>query len=104
MHESSEEGFTDGIGLPMEMKLHKINIQSGDGEVFKVESDVIKKSKTITNMLEDLGIEFDSDNDEVQEMLPLPNINSIILKKVRRYSRFERCCYFKIAQGCRKGV
>ena len=40
-------------------------------------------------MLEDLGIEFDSDNGEVQEMLPLPNINSIILKKVIDWCRYH---------------
>ena len=33
-------------------------------------------------MLEDLGIELDNDNGEEPEMSPLPNVNSIVLKKI----------------------
>jgi S-phase kinase-associated protein 1 len=67
----------------------KIRIQSSDGEIFKVEMDVVKKSKTIRTMLEDLGIEA-NDEEEVMEILPLPNVNAMILKKV-----IDWCTYHK---------
>lgn len=60
----------------------KIRIQSSDGEIFKVELEVAKKSKTIRTMLEDLGIETTSEEEEIKEILPLPNVNAMILKKV----------------------
>ena len=59
----------------------KINIQSSDKETFDVDIDVAKKSKTIRTMLEDLGIEKD-DEEEIKEVLPLPKIRAISMKKV----------------------
>ena len=64
----------------------KINIQSSDKETFDVDIDVAKKSKTIRTMLEDLGIEKD-DEEEIKEVLPLPNIRAI---KIGRASCRER--------------
>ena len=37
-------------------------------------------------MLEDLGVEQNNDKDEVKEVLPLPNIDSEVLRKV-----IDRC-------------
>ena len=60
----------------------KICIQSSDGDLFKVDIDVAKKSKTIRTMLEDLGIETHNGEEEIKESLPLPNITTMILKKI----------------------
>ena len=54
-----------------------IQLQSSDGEIFKVEVAIAKQSNTIKTMLEDLGM----DEDE-EEIVPLPNVNAAILKKV----------------------
>ena len=54
-----------------------IRLQSSDGEVFPVEIEIAKQSVTIKTMLEDLGI----DEDE-EEIVPLPNVNAAILKRV----------------------
>lgn len=54
-----------------------IRLKSGDGEIFKVDPEIAKCSGLIMGLIESLGIE---DNEE--EIVPLPNINSIILRKV----------------------
>ena len=56
----------------------KINIQSSDGENFKVDLDVAKMSITIRTMLEDLGVEKEEDKD-VDEVLPLPSIGQSMI-------------------------
>ena len=55
---------------------------STDGDKFKVSLDAAKKSVAIRTMLEDLGVEDNNDEDEVKEVLPLPNIDSEVLRKV----------------------
>ena len=55
-----------------------IQLQSSDGEIFKVDVEIAKQSNTIKTMLEDLGM----DEDE-EEIVPLPNVNAAILKKVK---------------------
>jgi S-phase kinase-associated protein 1 len=59
----------------------KIRLQSKEKEEFPIDIDVAKKSKTIRTMLEDLGIENDEE-EEIKEVLPLPNIRTAILRKV----------------------
>ena len=54
-----------------------IKLQSSDGEVFSVDVEIAKQSVTIKTMLEDLGM----DEDE-EDVVPLPNVNAAILKKV----------------------
>ena len=54
-----------------------IQLQSSDGEIFKVDVEIAKQSNTIKTMLEDLGMD-----EEEEEIVPLPNVNAAILKKV----------------------
>ena len=44
--------------------------------------DPARKSVSIRTMLEDLGVEKNNDEDEVKVVLPLPNIDSEVLRKV----------------------
>jgi len=62
-----------------------IKLKSSDGEVFEVDTDVAKASVTIKTMLEDLGV--GENNDEV---VPLPNVNSSILKKVLLWANYHK--------------
>ena len=55
-----------------------IKLQSSDGEIFPVDVDIARQSVTIKTMLDDLGM----DEDE-EEVVPLPNVNAGILKKVK---------------------
>ena len=48
-----------------------MKLQSSDGKVFEVDADIGKM------MLKNLGID-----DDIQEVVPLPNVNASILKKV----------------------
>jgi len=57
-----------------------IKLQSSDGETFPVDVDIARQSVTIRTMLEDLGMEEEED-----EVVPLPNVNAAILKKVIIY-------------------
>ena len=54
-----------------------IKLQSSDGEIFPVDVEIARQSVTIKTMLDDLGM----DEDE-EEIVPLPNVNAGILKKV----------------------
>lgn len=62
-----------------------IKLQSSDGEFFVVDVDVMKCSTTIKTMLENLGME-----DGGQEVIPLTNINSTILRKVIEWATHHR--------------
>ena len=62
--------------------IKKINIQSSDGKTFLVNLDAAKMSVTIRTMLEDLDIEKDSDEEEIKDVLPIPNIDANVLQKV----------------------
>ncbi|XP_078267410.1 S-phase kinase-associated protein 1-like [Rhinoraja longicauda] len=55
-----------------------IKFQSSDGEIFEVDVEIARQIVTIKTMLEDLGMDDESDEDPVQ----LPNVNAAILKKV----------------------
>ena len=48
----------------LELLTSVIKLQSSEGEVFNVETEIAKKSGTIHNMLEDLGVEKGEDNEE----------------------------------------
>ena len=62
-----------------------IKLQSSDGEIFPVDVDIARQSVTIKTMLDDLGM----DEDE-EEVVPLPNVNAGILKKVKLPWPFAR--------------
>ena len=65
-----------------------IKLQSSDGEIFPVDVEIARQSVTIKTMLDDLGM----DEDE-EEIVPLPNVNAGILKKVILivYLNYLRC-------------
>lgn len=62
-----------------------IKLQSCDNEIFNVDYEVAKCSVTIRTMVEDLGLE---ENDE--EIVPLPNVNSAILRKVIQWATYHK--------------
>ncbi|XP_023223003.1 S-phase kinase-associated protein 1-like [Centruroides sculpturatus] len=62
-----------------------IKLQSSDGEIFEVDVEIAKASVTIKTMLEDLGM----DEDE-EDVIPLPNVNSVILKKVIQWATYHK--------------
>lgn len=67
------------------MQMPFIKLQSSDGEVFEVDVEIAKCSVTIKTMLEDLGMDEDED-----EIVPLPNVNSAILRKVIQWATFHK--------------
>jgi len=58
--------------------------------MFKEDLDVVKKSITIRTMLEDLGVEDNETEDEVKEVLPLPNIDSEVLELILQWCRHHK--------------
>ena len=62
-----------------------IKLQSSDGEVFPVDVEIAKQSVTIKTMLEDLGMD-----EEDEEVVPLPNVNAAILKKVIQWATYHK--------------
>jgi len=62
-----------------------IKLQSSDGEIFDVDVEIAKQSVTIKTMLEDLGMDEDD-----EEVVPLPNVNSTILKKVIQWCTYHK--------------
>ncbi|KAI4462899.1 skp1 [Holotrichia oblita] len=62
-----------------------IKLQSSDGEIFEVDVEIAKCSVTIKTMLEDLGMD-----EEEEDSVPLPNVNSAILKKVIQWATYHK--------------
>ncbi|XP_030835539.1 S-phase kinase-associated protein 1 [Strongylocentrotus purpuratus] len=62
-----------------------IKLQSSDGEVFEVDVEVARQSVIIKTMLEDLGMDEEDD-----DAIPLPNVNSTILKKVLQWCHYHK--------------
>ena len=65
-----------------------IKLQSSDGEVFPVDIDIAKQSVTIKQMLEDLDVK-----DDDEEIVPLPNVNAAILKKVIQWATHHKVSF-----------
>ena len=61
-----------------------IKLQSSDGEIFPVDVEIAKQSVTIKTML-DLGMD-----EEDEELVPLPNMNAAILKKVIQWATYHK--------------
>eukprot|EP00057_Strongylocentrotus_purpuratus_P035446 XP_799167.4 PREDICTED: S-phase kinase-associated protein 1 isoform X1 [Strongylocentrotus purpuratus] len=62
-----------------------IKLQSSDGEVFEVDVEVARQSVIIKTMLVDLGMDEEDD-----DAIPLPNVNSTILKKVLQWCHYHK--------------
>ena len=93
------------------MSERKVKLQSNDGETFDVDIEIAKQSTTIKTMLEGKGLVFalvifilefidlGIDDDDV---IPLPNVNSAILKRVKLKQayilsqQFFYCRYFAL--------
>ena len=56
----------------------KIKLQSNDGHVYEVDLEIARKSITIRDMLDNL----DLDEKDLTGVVTLPNLNSVILKKI----------------------
>merc|ERR1711992_65062 len=56
-----------------------IKLQSSDGDIFPVDVEIAKQSVTIKTMLED-----------EEELVPLPNVNAAILKKVIQWATYHK--------------
>ncbi|XP_043849495.1 S-phase kinase-associated protein 1-like, partial [Dromiciops gliroides] len=53
-----------------------INLQSYDGEIFVVDSEIEKHSVTVKTILQDMGMDDKGDDD----LVPLPNVRALRLK------------------------
>ena len=62
-----------------------IKLQSCDNEIFTVDYEVAKCSVTIRTMVEDLGLDANDD-----DIVPLPNVNSAILRKVIQWATYHK--------------
>eukprot|EP00099_Drosophila_melanogaster_P020340 NP_611796.1 SKP1-related F [Drosophila melanogaster] len=62
-----------------------IKLQSSDGEIFETDIETAKCSSTIKTLLEDCPVEAENDT-----LIPLPNVNSTILKKVLIWAKHHR--------------
>lgn len=59
-----------------------VKLQSADSKEFDVPVEYAKQSVTISNMIEDIGLEADS-------VIPLPNVSGTILKKIIEYCEYH---------------
>ncbi|KAL7745816.1 hypothetical protein ACLKA6_010009 [Drosophila palustris] len=62
-----------------------IKLQSSDEEIFDTDIQIAKCSGTIRTMLEDCGMEEDEN-----AIVPLPNVNSTILRKVLTWANYHK--------------
>ena len=73
------------IDSAITVKRASIKLQSSDGEIFDIKVQIAKCSGTIKTMLKGLG--FD---DQEDELIPLPNVNSAILHKVLQWAAYHK--------------
>ena len=73
----------------------KINLRSSDSVDFSMDVELAKISETLKTMLDDLGI--DTESDEASEPIPLPNVNGATLKKVVEWCEHHKTDYKEFA-------
>ncbi|ALC39670.1 skpB [Drosophila busckii] len=61
-----------------------IRLESSDKEIFDTDIEIAKCSETIKTALEDLGDESDN------SVLPIPNVTSVILRKVLHWATYHK--------------
>lgn len=61
----------------------KIRLMSSDQATISVDKEVAERSVLIKNMLEDVG--------EVDEAIPIPNVNEAVLRKVIEWCEHHKC-------------
>ena len=74
----------------------KINLRSNDNMDFTMDVELAKISETLKTMLDDLGI--DTESDEASEPIPLPNVNGATLKKVVEWCEHHKTDYQDFAE------
>lgn len=62
-----------------------IKLQSCDNEIFSIDIEIAKCSSTIKTMVEDLGLD-----EADEEVVPLPNVNAAILRKVIQWATYHK--------------
>ncbi|CAL8137715.1 unnamed protein product [Orchesella dallaii] len=70
--------------MEMENSL-KLQLQSSDGVIFKVDVDIARYSGTINAILDKLDLE-----DKIADLIPLPKVDSTILKMVIDWATHDR--------------
>ena len=73
----------------------RINLRSNDNMDFTMSVELAKISETLKTMLDDLGI--DTESDEASEPIPLPNVNGATLKKVVEWCEHHKADYKEFA-------
>ena len=74
----------------------QIILKSNDNQDFSMAIELAKISETIKTMLDDLGI--DAESEEANEPIPLPNVNGVILKKVVQWCEQHKSDFQTFAQ------
>ncbi|TPX15546.1 uncharacterized protein E0L32_004244 [Thyridium curvatum] len=69
----------------MSGSIDKVTLQSSDGDKVEVDRPVAERSILLKNMIEDLGEDMIA-----QQVVPLPNVNSAVLKKVIEWCEHHR--------------
>ena len=62
-----------------------IQLQSNDGKLFPVEIAAAKMSPVVHKKMMDIHIDKDGGVHEIKDPIPLPNVDSAVLKKVLEY-------------------
>jgi len=67
-----------------------IKLRSSDEEIIEVDIKVAKMSRTIRTMMENLGIGLWHEDDDLEQVLPLLEVVSAILKKVLEWAAHHK--------------
>lgn len=73
------------VFIKLNLKMPNIKLQSSDGEIFDTALDIALCSLTIKTMIDDCGIDEGEDT-----VVPLPNVNSTILRKVLTWAQYHK--------------